>query len=128
MEAFISITSVYSSVMPSAFKGLGLPLIVLRTFVSKPLLMDFSPLPKEEFCFFTGLSSKAEVTVPSSLRDLQSLSFNFKSQKAEKGGREGAGDEASACLSNAVARRRLNDLEIYKLCFQGCFIQLRGCS
>lgn len=54
MEAFISITSVYSSVMPSAFKGLGLPLIVLRTFVSKPLLMDFSPLPKEEFCFFTA--------------------------------------------------------------------------
>lgn len=41
MEAFISTSCVYSSVMPSAFKGLGLPLIVLRAFVSKPLIMDF---------------------------------------------------------------------------------------
>lgn len=66
MEAFISTSCVYSSVMPSAFKGLGLPLIVSRAFVSKPLIMDFfSPLPKEEFCFFAGFSSKAEVTVPS---------------------------------------------------------------
>lgn len=42
MEAFISTSCVYSSVMLSAFKALGLPLIVSRAFVSKPLIMDFS--------------------------------------------------------------------------------------
>lgn len=90
MEAFISTSYVYSSVMPSAFKALGLPLIVLRAFVSKPFRMDFlSLLPKAAFCFFAGFSPKAEVTVPSSLGDSQSLSFNFQEPNSKGGSGRG---------------------------------------
>lgn len=55
MEAFISTSCVYSNVMPSAFKGLGLPLIVLRAFVSKPLIMDFFSSAKRRILFLCWL-------------------------------------------------------------------------
>lgn len=56
MEAFISTSCVYSSVVPSAFKGLGLPLIVLRAFVSKPLIMEFFFLLCQKRTFVSSLA------------------------------------------------------------------------